>query len=160
MKTNKIKVKKYHKGGDFTLKGYQKMNEENLLSSKHVREEMYKNVYVLEKVKQLLLLPSTEMGTTEQVARYYEVSISTLKSLIRDHKTELESNGFKKHKKDDILRKFLNQSFVKYERTRAIALVNGEEIVVNNTGLNLFTKRAILNVGMLLREILMQVKIY
>ena len=99
---------------------------------------MIGNVSVLEKVKDLLLLGDSEFATTQQVADYYEVDISVIQKLVSRNKQELESNGLKLNSKNDI--KNLIGQDVKLE------------IAIPNRGMKLFPKRAILNIGMLLRD--------
>jgi hypothetical protein len=128
------------------------MQELEILQNKETREQMINKVEVLEKVKGLLLLGDSDFATTEQVANYYEVGIEAIQSIIKDNRDELESDGFKKFKKNDILRNVLKGHIVRNERTRSLVVIDGKEIAINNTGLNLFSKRSILRVGMLLRD--------
>lgn len=128
------------------------MQELEILQNKETREQMINKVEVLEKVKDLLLLGDSEFATTEQVANYYEVGLEAINSIIKENRDELESDGFKKFKKNDILRNVLKGHIVRNERTRSLVVINGKEIAINNTGLNLFSKRSILRVGMLLRD--------
>lgn len=92
---------------------------------------------MLDKVKQLILLPNTEYATTKMVAEYYGVGIEAINSLIKDNREELNSNGLKLHKRSEILK-----------------VLEGhlENFTVPNRGMLLLTKRTILNVGMLLRD--------
>ena len=126
------------------------MKKEELLQNKELRSENLGRVEVLDQVKKLLLLGDTEFATTEMVAEYYGVGKETINSCIKDHRTELENNGMRKYSKNEILRNILQGHNIKNERTRVLVSVNGEEVAINNTGLVLFSKRAILNVGMLL----------
>lgn len=129
------------------------LKEKDLLENSNEREKLLDNVSVLEKVKDLILLGDTELATTQQVAEYYEISKSTLEALIKDNRKELLSNGLTKYKKNEIIRNLLKASNVKSQRTKAIVtLKDGNIIEINNTGMNLFQKRTILNVGMLLRD--------
>lgn len=112
------------------------MKENQLLENKQMREECMERIEVLEKVKKLILLQNTEFATTEMVANYYEVGIEAIQSLIKDNREELTSNGFRLCKRSEILNVLKGQL----------------EITIPNRGMNLFTKRAILNVGMLLRD--------
>ena len=114
------------------------MKELDLIENKTIREKMIGNVSVLEKVKDLLLLGDSELATTQQVADYYEVDISVIQKLVSRNKQELESNGLKLNSKNDI--KNLIGHDVKLE------------IAIPNRGMKLFPKRAILNIGMLLRD--------
>lgn len=114
------------------------MKELDLIENQDIREKMIGNVSVLEKVKDLLLLGDSEFATTQQVADYYEVDISVIQKLVSRNKQELESNGLKLNSKNDI--KNLIGQDVKLE------------ITIPNRGMKLFSKRAILNIGMLLRD--------
>ena len=126
----------------------------DLLNNQNEREIIMneERLDVLDKVKKLVFMKCTEYMTTKQVADYYEVPENTIRTVIGRHREELIKNGFNKYSKDEILRLFQNETFVKQERTRCIVTIEGEEIIINNTGLNLFNKRSILNVGMLLED--------
>ena len=113
------------------------MKENELLTNVKRREENMNRVEVLDKVKTLLSLPNTELYTTEMVANYYEVGIEAIQSLIKDNKEELKINGFKLMKRSEILNVLKGQL---------------ENFKVPNRGMNMFTKRTVLNVGMLLRD--------
>lgn len=113
------------------------MQENELLTNVKRREENMNRVEVLDKVGTLLSLPNTELYTTEMVANYYEVGIEAIQSLIKDNKEELKTNGFKLMKRSEILNVLGGQL---------------ENIKVPNRGMNIFTKRTVLNVGMLLRD--------
>ena len=71
----------------------------------------------------------------KQVAEYYEVGKEAIKSIIKRHKEELLLNGYSYMKKSEI-----------------ILMVHNEPIEIPNRGTGIFTRRAILNVGMLLRD--------
>ena len=124
----------------------------DLLNNQNEREIIMneERLDILDKVKKLVFMKCTEYMTTKQVADYYEVPESTIRTVIGRHREELIKNGFNKYSKDEILRKFHCETNVKQERTRCIITIEGEEIIINNTGLNLFNKRSILNIGMLL----------
>lgn len=113
------------------------MKENELLTNVKRREENMNRVEVLDAVKTLLSLPNTELYTTEMVANYYEVGIEAIQSLIKDNKEELKTNGFKLMKRSEILNVLGGQL---------------ENFKVPNRGMNIFTKRTVLNVGMLLRD--------
>ncbi|BDR74295.1 hypothetical protein K144316041_p21340 (plasmid) [Clostridium tetani] len=112
------------------------VNENELLEKKDLREEMIGKVEVLDKVKKLILLPDTEYATKKQVAKYYEVKVDAIESIERRNKEELLSDGYNKFSSKDI--------------KTLIGQVDG--IKIPNTGMNLFPRRAILRVGMLLRD--------
>ena len=58
---------------------------------------------VLDKVKQLVTIPNTELLTVEQVAEYYEVDVNTLNQVVTGHYDELTEDGFRIFKKNEIL---------------------------------------------------------
>ena len=114
------------------------MKELDLIENKDIREKMIGNVSVLEKVKDLLLLGDSEFATTQQVADYYEVGLEAVKSITKRHKEELETNGLTLLK-GEALKSFKGQ-------------VQDEPSIKFVSQLTLFSKRTILNIGMLLTE--------
>lgn len=71
------------------------MRENEILESLKTREELIGRTEVLDKVKELILLPNTEYATTQQVADYFEVGESAIKSLVFDNNEEVTSDGYK-----------------------------------------------------------------
>lgn len=130
------------------------MIEYNLLVQRNLRDEVMNNerLDILDKVKEISYLPKTNYSVVEQVADYYEVGIEAVKSLVKRNREELESNGMKKYTKDEILRKVLNKFPIKQLRTKTLVTIDEKEIEINNTGLLLFNKLSILNVGILLED--------
>lgn len=130
------------------------VNENQLLEQKKLREKNLDRIEVLEKVKGLLLLPNTEFATTEMVANYFEVGIECINSCIKDNREELESNGYKVFKGSEIANSHV-MSFENFTKNRAnykFILDDENELSVGGRGVALFSKRAILNVAMLLRD--------
>ncbi|MFJ9420778.1 hypothetical protein [Streptomyces sp. NPDC101249] len=122
-----------------------------LTESRTMRAQTAGRVDVLDKVKALALLPDGTHATTEIVASYYEVPVSTLDSLVARNRDELTENG---------------REVLKGARLREFATPFGG---VANLGLDpkgrslaVFTRRAILNVGQLLTEsdVARQVRMY
>ncbi|MDA1836488.1 phage antirepressor KilAC domain-containing protein [Bacillus cereus group sp. BY17LC] len=103
------------------------------------REKYIEKVEVLSKVRGLLLLPNMEMATTKQVAAFYEVGAEAIRSIIKRHRSELESDGVV-HKKYSEIKEVTVQD--------ELLLSSG----VSYRGTYIFPKRAILRVGMLLRD--------
>lgn len=112
-----------------------KFEEKDLIENKDLREELVKKVEVLEKVKDLILLPNTEIMTTEIVASWLEVSEDVIRKTLERNKEELSLNGARTIQGDE-LRDIKSLSGLK---TRAKAIT-------------VFSKRAVLNVAMLLRD--------
>lgn len=133
------------------------MNGEKLMENKELRDRNIDRVDVLEHVKEILTLANTDFSTVELVAEYYEVKESTVQECIRLNKEELKNDGLKKYKKNEIISIFkrnpINLENVKNERTKSIVTFkNNKSVSINNTGLILIPKRAILRIGMLLRD--------
>ncbi|HBF1809523.1 TPA: hypothetical protein KNS94_003691 [Clostridioides difficile] len=133
------------------------MNGEKLMENKELRDRNIDRVDVLEHVKEILTLANTDFSTVELVSEYYEVKESTIQECIRLNKEELKNDGLKKYKKNEIISIFernpINLENVKNERTKSIVTFkNNESVSINNTGLILIPKRAILRIGMLLRD--------
>ena len=116
------------------------MQELIFLEDQVARTKNLDRIDVLEKVGKLLLLPNKDFATTKQVAEFFKVSIETVKSSIKDNKTELENNGLFLLKGQEL--KEFKASFDGSFKT--LSKINRELI--------LFPKRAILNIGMLLRD--------
>lgn len=134
------------------------MREFDFVTEKDLRSKAVENELAIAKmqmVKELLLLDGTELATTEMVATYYDVkSIETINSVIKDHREELENNGLKVYKGSELANSDV-MSFKDFTRNRAnykFELNDGTTLSVGGKGITLFTKRAILNVGMLLRD--------
>lgn len=130
------------------------IKELDLLEKQDIREKVIGRTEVLDKVKDLLLLPNTEYATTEQVANYYEVEVEAIRKLATRNKDELESDGYKTFRKNNVI-KLLNGHDVQLEGSigkSIVTLEDGSKIDIPNRGLRLFPKRSILRVGMLLRD--------
>lgn len=131
-----------------------KVKEQELIEKKELREQMINRVEVLEKVKQLISLPGTEFLTQKQVANYYEVSERWIKELNSTNGDEIEADGYRVYKKDEVL-SFLKGRIVHLKNLKGKTLVeleNDKEFSVPNRGLKLYPKRAVLRIGMLLQK--------
>jgi hypothetical protein len=110
-----------------------------LVESRTAREQYINQLDILDKVKKLVLLPDDVHATTELVADYYEVGIKAINSLMFDHKDELESDGFR------VLRSNELTYFVNSFKESANISSKARQLAI-------FPRRAILRVGMLLRD--------
>ena len=111
------------------------MRENEILESLKTREELIGRTEVLDKVKELLLLPNTEYATTQQVADYFEVPETTIKEQLQNNKDEFDKDGY------NVLVK---------EELKVIKITCG--IKSRAKSLAIFPKRAILRMAMLLRD--------
>ncbi|MBZ9642995.1 hypothetical protein [Streptomyces sp. PSKA30] len=106
-----------------------------LLESPTLRSQMAQRTDVLERVGELRLLPDGVHATSAMVAEYYEVSENVIWAMVHDHRDEFESNGYHTVTGPQ-LTYFKQVSGIRF-RARSLAL---------------FTRRTILNTGMLLRD--------
>lgn len=113
------------------------MNEIVLTESRAARSENAGRTDVLDRVKALGLLPDNLHVTTEMVAAYYDVPADSISSVVRRHRDELTENGLRVLRGDE-LREFKSSD------------VRPEHHWDRTAVLTLFTRRTVLNVGMLL----------
>lgn len=125
--------------------------ENPLFDDRQFRDRCIERYEVLDKVKKLLLIPEIKTMTLKQVAEYYEVDSHTIEMICNRYSGELELDGVYKMKVKD----FLNSHYVRIEKqsyTTTFFYENGMSITMSNSGLKVFPRRAILRVGMLLRD--------
>ena len=126
------------------------MNMETILTKKQ-REENIGKIEVLDKVGKLLSLGKTEFSTLKQVSEYFGVPEETIKTVIARHRNELNTDGLKCYNIDEINKSF-NMKLLSQERHIKVISIDGEKITIPNRGITLFSKRAVLRIGMLLRD--------
>lgn len=112
------------------------MDEGVLLESQTLRASVAARTEVLDKVKALSLLPDGTHVTTQMVANYFEVTIEAVRSLVKDHRTELGQNGYRVLTREEV-RSFRDLTSIDKYTGRHLAL---------------YTRRTVLNVAMLLRD--------
>lgn len=144
-------------------KEQQNKMENPLLDNRQFRDKCVGRYEVLEKVKKLVLLPGTELATINQVAEYYStycgdnggedniITSDGIRKIYSRHKEELDSDGtYLKGYKDFLighdvtLENFKGKSVVTY--------TSGMKIEIPNRGIRVFSRRAILRIGMLLQD--------
>lgn len=111
------------------------MKENEILENQQTRDELIERTEVLDKVKELILLPNTEFATTQQVAIYFRVPETTIKEQLQNNKDEFDKDGY------NVLVK---------EELKVIKITCG--IKSRAKSLAVFPKRAILRMAMLLRD--------
>ena len=120
-----------------------------LVESKSARDDRMANVTheraleVLNKAKALIMAvwQGTGTATTEQIAEYYGVSVETVKKILARSRDEFESDGLREIKGKDL------KSFASLGSDREYPTIS-EGV----TRLNIWTPRAALRLGMLLRD--------
>lgn len=125
---------------------------ENLLDAT-TRNKLADRVEVLDKVKELFLLPKLEMMTVQQVADYYEVDSDAIQKCYQRNKEEIETDGVVR-----VTSKAVSSLFgqdVQINKTHYycdVKLSDSITLRVPNKGITLFSKRVVLRIGMLLRD--------
>lgn len=127
------------------------MEELELLENRELRESLMQHCEVLDKVKELLLLPGEEVATIKQVAAFYGVVEETVKTVYLRNKEELDSDGVYTKKYAELL-KVQIESLKTSKGKATVTFKNGDVLDFPNRGLRVFPRRAILRVGMLLRD--------
>lgn len=126
------------------------MNELQIMKNKELRNKLAERYEVLDKVKNLILMPDKETASVKQIADYYEVGEEAIQSLYKDNKAELDEDGvFIKKPKD-----FSNVPEVQLKTQRGFSILNfnNNNMIITNRGLKVFSIKAILRIGMLLTE--------
>ena len=128
------------------------ITEQQMIDVKDIREKCIENIEVLAKVKKLFLIPEMEVMTTKMVADYYDVSQDVIRMCYLTNKDEIKSDGVVKRKISDFNEsKMILHSFNKTQHNVSFK-VDGYEVTIPNCGILCFSQRAILRIGMLLRD--------
>lgn len=127
------------------------MDELILTEKKDLRDKAIERTEILDKVKNLMLLPELDMMTARQIADYYEVDYNTVKLCYQRNKNEIDEDGSVYKKLD-----FWKVHFVPSKNTQRGSIVfqldENTKLVIPNAGIRCFSKRAVLRFGMLLRD--------
>lgn len=114
------------------------MKEIDLIEKKDAREKLISRIDVLDKVKKVNTLADTDYMTTNQVAEFYEVNQDIIRQLYKRNKDELLSDNAT-HLKYAEIKKLINRD-------------NLSQLGISPNGSVIYPKRAVLRVGMLLRD--------
>jgi len=150
------------------------INEEQLLEQKKLRDSAVNRIEVLEKVKTLFTIPQTDLMSINQVAEYYStiytkkekdnhfyknkeelkdiiITSDTIRKLYQNNKEEIDEDGtWLKNYKEFLMG---NNFTVETSKGKATICFNdNEKLDVPNRGLRVFSRRAVLRIGMLLRD--------
>ena len=124
---------------------------DSLVDNAELRAQLIERTEVLGKVKKLFLIPGLEMMTTRQVADFYEVGKSIIDMLCKRNKAEVDGDGVIGQKVGEFLRS--HDVSAKNLHGKRQVFFDGMTLELPNSGsINLFTQRAILRIGMLLRD--------
>lgn len=133
------------------------LKEIQIAEQKDLREQYIGRTEVLEKVKELMLIPEMECMTIRQVAEYYEVDTHTLQMCYERNKNEVDLDGVVSKTPVDFkeILKVTSCAFKNLEQKNGKLIVQIDDkttLEIPNRGIRVFSKRAILRMGMLLRN--------
>ena len=127
----------------------------DLLNNQNEREIIMseERLDVLDKVKELVFMKGTEYMTTQMVADYYKRPIDTIATVVKRNREELIKNGYINVKRGDLNNIFESSEWT-FKTCKGKTELSNNDLIINvtNKGLNLFNKRSILNIGMLLED--------
>ena len=130
------------------------ITSESMVDNHDLRNELIARTEVLDKVKKLLLIPEMNCMTIRQVADYYEVDIDTLKKCCKRNKDEIILDGVvtKTPRVFKDLLKGQDVPLVQNQTNLVIQIDDNTRLEIPNRGIKWFSKRAVLRIGMLLRD--------
>ena len=130
---------------------------DNMVDNKELRQKYIERTEILDKVKALMLIPQLDMVTIHQVAEFYEVDTTVINKCLLRNSDEIYSDGVLLKKPRDIgkIRKGTKCLFPEVGKTAnstTYQIADNVTIVIPNRGIRCFSKRAVLRIGMLLRD--------
>lgn len=125
------------------------MQDVDILESRDLRDELSNRVEVLDKVKELLMFAKWDVMTVQQVSDYYEVFDEVIKKTIQRNKSELLEDGLLSLSGKEIKEK-LERDNLSPTKHRGYFEIDGQKFAYKVN--YLLPRRAILRVGMLLRD--------
>lgn len=126
----------------------QEINE-GIITDSGIREKLADHIEVLDRAGKLLTMPKVNMATTEQVAEFFMVPVDTVNSCFLRNKNEIEDDGVKVWDSKSL--ECSGCTFQKGGRGfRICVMEDGSPVRINNRGIRLFPKRAVLRIAMLL----------
>lgn len=132
------------------------INEAQFVEVKSLRDKMMDRLDVLDKVKEIFMIPALEKISIKQVADFYELDSETVRKCFQRNRTEIEEDGVSKETPKTLrenvdLRVGHNVPFVVSKNGVTISY-DGGDVYIPNCGTHFFSKRAVLRFGMLLRD--------
>ena len=130
---------------------------DNMADNKEERQKYIDRVEVLDKVKKLFLIPQLDMMTIHQVADFYEVELTVINKCLLRNSDEIYADGVVLKKPRDF-GKIWNGTKCPFPEVGKTAnsttyqIADNVTVVIPNRGIRCFSKRAVLRIGMLLRD--------
>lgn len=130
---------------------------DSMVDNKELRQKYIDRVEILDKVKTLFLIPQLDMMTIQQVADFYEVDLRAIQQCVHRNSDEIYADGVVMKKPHDFgkITKLTSCQFPEVSKTAnstTYQIADNVTIVIPNRGVRCFSKRAVLRIGMLLRD--------
>lgn len=122
-----------------------------LLTSKELRDKVIERLDVLDKVKQVFLVPNVNMMPSVTLASFYEVSVDVIRKVYQRHKREIDSDGVRLMTAKDICN-VTGCHVTSVSKVGCTIEIDDTTILIPNRGVKCYSKRAVLRIGMLLRD--------
>jgi len=116
---------------------------ETFIEDRSLRDRNSNKLGVFEKVKNLTMLPDNLYVTTEMAANYYEVDLKLIQKVIERHRDELLHDG---------LRVLSGSELRRYHISLMSVSNNVSPFSLKTRFLTIIPRRALLKIGMLLRD--------
>lgn len=121
------------------------------------RNQLIDRVEVLSKVKALFLIPGIEMVSTGMVAKFYEVENDVIRQLHKAHRSEINGDGILRVTGKEFGREIASHPNIEVKtmsgkKGSVTYVLNGVTYEINNASNLFFSPRAVLRIGMLLRD--------
>ncbi|MHB0943287.1 hypothetical protein ACYCSU_16690 [Paenibacillus sp. ALE1] len=116
-----------------------KLYDESFTTSENcnIRDKYIDRIDVLDKVKALSMLPDNKHLTAKMIAEYYEVDKNVIEQIIKKQRNEFISDGM---------------LMLKGKEAVDFNTENNSVLVIPRKMINVFTRRSVLRIGMLLRD--------
>ncbi|WP_340032529.1 hypothetical protein NSQ20_11735 [Paenibacillus sp. FSL K6-1122] len=102
-----------------------------------LRNQNVRRVEVLDKIKELVMLPDNKHVTVKMIADYYEVDKNVIEQIIKKHRDEFDEDG---------ARYLRGQEAVDFNTE------NNSVLRIPRKMVNVYNRRSVLRIGMLLRD--------
>lgn len=121
------------------------------LADRKQRDTYACKVEILNKVKPLPMLPNSEYTVIEAIADYFNITISALRTTVCINKEELLSDGMTYVRKNYFVDRYKKQIININHGVVAYQFNNIPEFKVSGSGRQVFTKKSVMRLAMLLK---------
>jgi hypothetical protein len=126
---------------------------DSLVDNKDLRNKLIDRENVIDKVKKLFMIPELLMVSTQQVANYFDVDNNLIRQVFLRNKDEITSDGVQILTAAQISSALHSVTPIRKDRCyTTFDIGEGREVALANAKNRLFSLRAVLRIGLLLRD--------